>query len=126
MENTSDNILIVEDEIMIASHYKMFLEKKGYKVIGIAATGEKAIYLAMQNKPVCILMDINLVGEMDGIQAAEKIKKEIQTNIIFITGYDDPETRMRAEGINPAAYYVKPINFTNLIEDITKVIFKNI
>lgn len=71
------NVLVVEDESIVSKDIQNSLINLGYSVIGAAASGEKAIELALQLNPDVILMDIMLKGTINGIEAAEKIKEEI-------------------------------------------------
>ncbi len=70
---TKAQILIVEDERIVADDLKMTLTNLGYDVIAIASTGERAIEIAGSRHPDLILMDILLAGKIDGITTAEKI-----------------------------------------------------
>jgi len=72
-------ILIVEDESIVAEDIKSILEEFGYSVIGIADSGEEAIPKVAEKKPNLVLMDIRLKGNMDGVQTAERIWKDYQT-----------------------------------------------
>jgi two-component system, response regulator PdtaR len=107
-------ILIVEDEIISAILYKRILKRLGYRVCGPATTGEEAIEFVDQEDPDLVLMDINLIGAMDGIEVAEVLSKKTDPKIIFITGYSDAETRERALKLDPVAYILKPLDFSNL------------
>ena len=78
------------------------------------ATGGEAIDVALSKQPSCILMDINLRGEMNGIDAARKIIATLDTKIVFLTGYQDREFREKAMQLNPVAYLIKPISFDQL------------
>ncbi len=69
-------ILIVEDEPVTAMNERMILEKLGYSVAGIAASGAEAVRMAGQFKPDLILMDVTLDGDLDGIGAAGRINQE--------------------------------------------------
>ena len=112
--NEKKKILIVEDEVMLSAWLKMQLEDEGYFVCGSFTTGEKAIEFVQNTKPDLILMDINLVGEIDGIEAAEVITKNFKIPIIFMTGYADPEIYERAQKTKPVAYLTKPIEIWDL------------
>jgi len=115
------SILIVEDEVMLSTWLKMQLEDEGYLVCGCITTGEEAIEFVKETKPEVILMDINLVGEIDGIEAAEKIKKKSNIPIIFMTGYEEPDIYERAQKTKPVAYLTKPVEIWDL-----KPIFESI
>ena len=72
-------VLIVEDEAITAQLLEMQLDTAGYDIVGPSAKGEDAVKLAVDEKPDAILMDINLLGEMDGIEASHLIQKSIKT-----------------------------------------------
>ena len=112
--NEKKKILIVEDEVMLSAWLKMQLEDEGYLVCGSFTTGEETIEFVQNTKPDLILMDINLVGEIDGIEAAEVITKNLKIPIIFMTGYADPEIYERAQKTKPVAYLTKPIEIWDL------------
>ena len=102
------SVLIVEDERIIAMDMSENLTDLGYKIVGVAATGSEAIDLALHFKPDVILMDINLPGEIDGIEAAEEINKIMDAAIIYLTAYADDTTLERAKFTSPYGYLIKP------------------
>ncbi len=104
-------ILIVEDEAMIAMCIEMELTRAGYGICqqGAVATGEKAVIIAQRESPDIILMDIRLAGEIDGIEAAQQIQACADIPIIFMTGYPDKAVEERAKKLNPLGYFVKPV-----------------
>jgi len=116
-------ILITENEVIIAQCLKMELESEGYEVCNYVATGEEAIIKAKEENPDIILMDINLSGFIDGIDAAKTITKSQKIPIIFMTGYNEIAIFERAQKINPVAYLEKPVEIYD-IEPIIKSIFK--
>ena len=75
------NVLVIEDESIVSKDIQHSLKKLGYNVVGASATGEKAIELAVSENPDVVLMDIMLKGEMNGIEAADAIKKNISVPI---------------------------------------------
>jgi CheY-like chemotaxis protein len=103
------NILIVEDEAIIALGIQMELEMAGYGICQVVATGEAAIACVAQNPPDLVLMDNRLAGEMDGIAAARVILAAHPLPIIFMTGYAADDIRQQAQSLNPYGYLVKPI-----------------
>ena len=103
------NILIVEDEIVIAKHIEIILTDLDYQICAKVTSGEAAIRNAAELKPDLILMDIHLDGEMTGIQAAEKINSAMSTPIIFLTAYTDDETIIKAKTALPSAFLIKPV-----------------
>ncbi|MGI0488605.1 response regulator [Pantanalinema rosaneae CENA516] len=102
-------ILVVEDEQVIAINLRESLESLGYGVPALAATGAAAIAKATELRPDLVLMDIRLKGEMDGIQAAEQIWQTLQIPVIYVTGHSDQSTLERAKVTAPFGYILKPI-----------------
>lgn len=111
-------ILIVEDEIIISMLLREQLADSGYAISDAVTIAADAIISAKRNPPDMILMDINLEGEIDGIESAAVIKSESDIPVLFMTGYDDPSIRERAEKLKPIGYLIKPIS----IDEIKSVI----
>ena len=103
-----ESILIVEDEAIVAHEIKTSIEKMGYSAGSIVSRGADAIRKAEKDHPDLILMDIELKGEMDGIEAADTIKSRFGIPVIFLTAYDDDERVKRAKSALPYGYVLKP------------------
>jgi CheY-like chemotaxis protein len=99
----------VEDEFFIALDTENQTQELGHTVIGTAVTGDEAIAIAEREKPDAVLMDIRLIGEMDGITAAREIKSRFGIPSIFVTANTDPSTLRQAEAIEPVAVLQKPL-----------------
>jgi len=117
-------VLIVEDEGLVAMTLEETLRRIGYSVVGIAMNGEEAMALTAERQPDVVLMDIHLQGEMDGIEAAQKIKGQFGTPIIFLTAYSDDETIRRVVLAEASGYLVKPINTRELFAAIESALYK--
>jgi PAS domain S-box-containing protein len=102
-------ILIVEDEYIIAANLQENLESLGYGVVGIESSAAGAIAKAAKLQPDLVLMDIRLQGEMDGIQAAQEIWNRLQIPVIYVTGHSDKSTLERAKVTFPFGYILKPV-----------------
>lgn len=109
MENQSTQILIVEDEVLIATMIEKNLVSVGYTVVQAVTSGEAAVKAAAEHNPDIILMDIRLRGTMDGIDAAKRITAAARIPIIFVTAYIDDDILEQAKSISPYGYLVKPI-----------------
>jgi len=118
-------ILIVEDESIEASGIQLSLEKVGYIVCGIAATGEDAIGKVKLLTPDLIIMDIFLKGEMDGIEAAAIIKKDFNIPVIYLTAHSDDEALKRAKVTIPYGFIIKPYNQRELKHTIELALYKH-
>lgn len=110
----SIKILVVEDERIIAMDIRNSLMRMGYEVLGIVSSGEKALEKVQQVKPDLVLMDIVLKGDMDGIEAGEKILHEFNIPVVYLTSHTDPSTLERATKTNPFGYVVKPFEERDL------------
>lgn len=118
-------IQIVEDEGIVVMHIEENLKSLGYDVSGIASSGEKAIELAENTHPDLVLMDIVLKGEMDGIEAADQIRKNFDIPVIFLTAFGDENTLQRAKATEPFAYLLKPFKEKELHIAIEIALYKH-
>ena len=119
------NILIVEDERIVAMDIHDSLVALGYTIAGQADQGEDAVRKAGVLHPDLILMDIVLKGKMDGILAAEQIQKEFNIPVIFLTAFSDEVTLDRARLTEPYGYIVKPIEKRELVSNIEIAMYKH-
>jgi len=103
-------ILIVDDEWLTRLEIEEMLTDLGYNVAGQAETGAEAVAMARKLNPDLILMDVEMPGEMNGLDAAREIKTELGTPIVFISGHDDPEYIEAAKEIAPLGYVMKPFD----------------
>lgn len=121
----SARVLVVEDEKILALGMKQKLEKMGHIVVDMVDKGEKAVISAQKYLPEIILMDIVLKGDMDGIEAAQIIRKEMKIPIIYLTAYADEEVIKRARITEPYAYIVKPYRYNDLNANIQMALYKH-
>jgi CheY-like chemotaxis protein len=120
----NEKILVVEDEGIVLLHIKRTLESLGYVVAGTAASGEEAIMKAMSDRPDLVMMDIVLKGEVDGIDAAEKIRSLFHIPVIYLTAHADESTLQRARVTEPFGYIVKPFRERDLHIAIQFALYK--
>jgi signal transduction histidine kinase len=107
-------ILIVEDVRSVAEQIQILLENLGYTVPAVVSSGEEAIEKAAATHPDLILMDIELSGAIDGIEAAKQIHDRFEIPIVYVTGHEDEETLQRARITEPFGYIVKPFKARDL------------
>jgi DNA-binding LytR/AlgR family response regulator len=107
-------VLIVEDEMLIAANIAMQLEAIGYEIVGIFPKGLEAINALKVNKPDLVLMDINLKGDMDGIETATIMQLDGPMPIIYLTANTDDSHFNRAKATNPYAFISKPFKKMDL------------
>src|SRR5512145_2538359 len=108
------NLMLVEDERVVAFDLKNQLQALGYRVGAMVGSGEQAVQCIGQIAPDLVLMDIHLEGAMDGVQAAIKIQEEHQTPIIYLTAFAEDDTLHRALASRPFGYLVKPWDIREL------------
>ena len=111
---TEKRILIVEDEAVVAMEIQSTLESLGYVVIGAVNSGEQSVHIATAEKPDIILMDIQLKGELDGIDAASRIRAVSDIPVIFLTAYAEEDRLDRAKLTLPFGYLLKPVQDRDL------------
>ncbi|MEE8389798.1 MAG: GAF domain-containing protein, partial [Anaerolineae bacterium] len=118
-------ILIVEDEIIIAESIRNRLENLDYDVLAVVASGEEAIEKAGETHLNLVLMDIDLAGDMDGIEAAEQIRARFHIPVIYLTAFADDETLRRAKITEPYGYILKPLQLRDLRTNIEMALYKH-
>ena len=118
-------ILVVEDEAIVARDIVQQLTRLGYEPVGKTSRGEQALVLAGQLRPDLVLMDIYLAGEMDGVGAAEAIRKRFKIPVVFLTAFADDATLERARVTEPFGYIVKPFRGQDLHSIIEMALYKH-
>lgn len=125
-EPIKPRILLVEDEIFVAWHLESVLQELDYGVCGMAPDGEEAMRKVDQLQADLVLMDVNLKGDIDGIEAARRIREAVNAYIIFITAYSDATTLARIQEAVPGAPVVaKPVAPQRLQAAIERVLESN-
>ena len=124
MGENHNNILLVEDEAIIALNQKKQLEKHGYLVTH-AISGEKAVEITKspEYKIDLILIDIDLGKGIDGTQAAKEILEIEEIPVVFLSSHTEPEVVEKTESITSYGYVVKNSGITVLDASI-KMAFK--
>ncbi len=107
------NILLVEDEAIIAMALAADLEDMGYAV-ATAGSGEEAFAMVQQQLFDLVLMDIQLGGSWDGIETLKKIQEIADPRVVFITGNSERGTVSKLENLRTHGFLVKPVNLTDL------------
>ncbi|MCW8809789.1 MAG: PAS domain S-box protein [Ignavibacteriaceae bacterium] len=122
---TDINILLVEDEQIVAKYIEKQLTGAGYRVLASITKGDEAIEKVKSLQPDVVLMDIKLVGDMDGIEAADFIRKNYQIPVIFLSSLTDDESFQRAKMAEPFGYLVKPIDIKEFNRVVEMALYKN-
>lgn len=111
---TGEKILLVEDDDVIARVADWRLKNLGYTVCGRATTGAEAMVLVVNAKPDLVLMDINIRGDVDGIETAKMIKDGFKIPVVYVTSHSDGPTLERAKATHPDGFIVKPFEDKDL------------
>ncbi len=106
-------IMIVEDESIVAMEIEEQLLQMGHEPVGVCATADEAVAMAIRETVDVILMDIELL-EGSGIDAARRIREQREIPVIYLTAYMDESTIEKAVATDPAAYLTKPYNIPEL------------
>ena len=115
-------ILIVEDECIVARDIQNMLKRLGYGESFVTFTGKEAIEKAIEIQPDLVMMDIKLNEDMDGIEAAEKIRSFFYIPIIYISASVDEKTLEQAKKTEPFYLISKPIKVSAIQTTINKAI----
>lgn len=102
------NVLIVEDEPMVAEDIAEALNNIDFKVSAVVYTEKAALEELLQNTPDIAILDINLKNGKEGIQIAEEINRRYHIPFVYLTAYSDKQTLEMAQHTQPAGYLVKP------------------
>lgn len=115
MDSAAVNILIVEDEAIVALGLEDTLEMEGYRVAGITDNGKEAVQMMREKEVDLVLLDIQIKGEWDGVETAQQLAAIKDVPIIYLTAYSDNETLQRVKNTAPSAFLVKPYQPRNLL-----------
>ncbi|PYT09791.1 MAG: two-component system response regulator [Acidobacteria bacterium] len=122
---TQARILVVEDESIVALDIQCRLESLGYEVPATVASGEQAVEQAGALRPDLVLMDIQLQGRMDGVEAADQIRQRFGIPVIYLTANADHPTVQRAKVTEPFGYLIKPFEERELQTAIEVGLYKH-
>lgn len=114
--NKRINILIVEDEVIVAMDIEQRLVALGYNVLGVIDNGEEVLAYLTSGKttPDLLLLDINLKGEASGIEISDKVKSLYKIPVVFLTANSNLGTIEKAQKTDPYGFVFKPFNSTDL------------
>ncbi len=118
-------IMIVEDQALVALDLSARITGMGYTVVAICDRPEKAYEDALTQRPDLVLMDIDLNATSDGIEVAERIRREVDIPIVFCTAYATDEILQRAKQTAPYGYILKPVDDRELKVNIELALHKH-
>jgi PAS domain S-box-containing protein len=118
-------LLIVEDGMIMAEDMRRRCEALGYRVAAIVATGEEALDIAEVVQPDLVLMDVRLSGSIDGVEAARRMREELELPVVYVTAYSDDATLERAKRTGPFGYLLKPVGARELHTTIEMALYRH-
>jgi CheY-like chemotaxis protein len=120
-----ESILVVEDDGLIALHMTEILTKAGYRVRDPLPSGEEAIeQLRTPPYPDLILMDIGLIGNLDGIETVRRIHGRLDIPVLFLTAYSDNRRIAEAISLNAEGYILKPFGEKELLFSVQRALHR--
>ncbi len=118
-------ILIVEDKSIVAEQIRRNLEHLGYSVSSVASSGEKAIKEVEVKVPDLVLIEILLLGKMNGIETANQIRSRFNIPVLYLTANSDEKTLEQAKITEPFGYIIKPFTERELHTNIEIALYKH-
>ncbi len=115
-------ILIVEDDMILALALKRNLQKLDHIVLEVQSNGIGAIDAVQTNHPDLIIMDIKILGSIDGIQTMLEIRKFSEIPVIYVSGNSNESIKERTLETASSEFMSKPVDLTELKERINKAI----
>lgn len=119
------NVLIVEDEFIVANNIKQQVLELGYNIVDIANDAKEVFQIIDTQNVDLVLMDVMLQGSIDGIEIAKIIKEQHPISFVFITAYSSDEYFNRARLVEPHGYLLKPFTQRDLAIHIELAAYKH-
>jgi len=123
MEPQKVSVVIIEDEFVIAEDIRLRLEDHGYEVLATFDKAESALSYTMQENPDLVLADIQLAGDMNGIELVKELQKSRKFPVVYITANSDSATYEKARATHPNAFLIKPFTSANLLATVDLALF---
>jgi len=124
--NTSLNVLVVDDSLIIRRNISNILEELGHTVVSEATNGQEAITMYKEYKPDVVTMDITM-PDMNGIDALELIRDfSPDVKIIMMTAHGQEDMVIKAIKAGAKAYILKPVTSIKVVESINKLFKQNL
>lgn len=120
----SMRILIVDDDVLTALALQMVVSSMGHECVDICRDSETAISVAAHIRPDIALVDINIEGQIDGVDTAEILYSKYNVHVLFITAYSDEATLLRVKSSHPFGYILKPYTDQNVRVALTIALYQ--
>ena len=121
MAKASEQVMIVEDDLLLLMVEERLVNNLGFNVVAKASEGQQALRLFREINPDILLIDINLVGELSGIDIVKKLKNEGSVvPVIFLSGENDHHLIDKAKTLGCVDYLLKPITAVGLKKSLLR------
>jgi len=122
---SSQQVMIVEDDLLLLMVEERLVNNLGYNVVAKASEGQHALRLFREVNPELLIVDINLKGELTGIDIVEQLKKEgSEVPVIFLSGEQDVHLIEKAKSLGIVDYLLKPITAAGLKKSLNKAMHR--
>ena len=118
-------ILIVEDEEVNALHLQETVRHAGHTIVAVVDSGETAMRVIESDMPDVVLMDVQLAGDLDGIETTARIRARVDIPVIFLTAFSDQNLIERLAATTPYSYLLKPFHAKELEIAIEIALYKH-
>ncbi len=118
-------VLVVEDELIVAEDIRNKLERLGYGVPAVVGSGMEAIRAAEELRPDLVLVDIGLPGDLDGVAAAGEIHGRLDIPVVYLTAHSDERTLAWARNTAPFGYILKPFDARELRSTLEMALYRH-
>jgi two-component system, response regulator PdtaR len=119
---TGKRVVIVEDDIITQMQLRKILTRNGLVVVRSAADGLEGIAATLEARPDLVLMDIRLPGDIDGLEAVQKILHQFPVCVVMLTAVPNPEFQDQAREIGACGYIIKPIDRDTLFPQLQEAV----
>lgn len=119
------SVMVVEDERIVARDIADSLTRMGYDVTAEVASASECLKEARARRPDLVLMDIHLQGDVDGIEAAQRLREDFDIPVVFLSAYADDYTVSRAKHTAPLGYLLKPFRKSELKSAVELGLYKH-
>lgn len=116
-----NKVLLVEDDLLTAKSIELILREYGFEVLATLKNADTILEQVTSLKPDIVLMDVILQGQVDGVTAAENLRKVLDIPVIFISGSADRHTLTRIKSVQRTDFLAKPFSSANLLKKINTI-----
>lgn len=117
-------VALVEDEAIFVMLLKAGLAKVGYEIAQVEADAPLAVAAILEDPPDVVVLDISLIGDMTGIEAARRIRSHVEVPILFLSGYPESEFSADLSSIGNYRYLTKPATVEAVVEQLEALLGK--